>query len=68
MTKSEYIAARIQPLMRMIKPFVHEEERDIVAIKVEIWALRLIADVEQLGAIDLDAVTPGDIPYLDKDL
>jgi len=63
MTKSDYIRARMQPLIRMIKPFVHPEEADHVAIKVEIWALRLIADVEQLGANDLDALTKSDIPY-----
>lgn len=68
MTKSDYIRMRIQPLIRMVKPFVHPEEAEMVSIKVEIWALRLIADIEHLGAIDLDGISPNDIPYLDKDL
>lgn len=66
MTKSDYIRARIQPLIRMVKPFVHEEERDAVAIKVEIWALRLIADVEHLGAIELGDVKQSDFPYSEE--
>lgn len=63
MTKSEYIRARIQPLIRMMKNFVHQEERDSMAIKVEIWALRLIADIEQLGPMDMADLDTKDIPY-----
>ncbi len=68
MTKADYIRARIQPLIRMVKPMVHEEERDTVAMKVEIWALRLITDIEHLGAVDINDLNERDMPYMDKDL
>lgn len=66
MTKSEYIRARIQPLIRMVKPLVHEEERDGVEIKIEIWVLRLLTDVEQLSVISLEELNGDDIPYIEK--
>jgi len=61
MTKSDYIRKRIQPIVRMIKPFVHEEMRDSVELKVENWALRLITDIESL--VKTDVADMPDLPY-----
>jgi len=58
-TKSDFIRRRCEPLFQMVEKFVHPEEKENVRAKVELWILRLIADVEHLAAIDLSDVDTG---------
>ena len=52
MTRSEFVRSQIKPLIEVLKPFINpEDDPKSLERKVELWALRLIIDVD---SCDLD--------------
>lgn len=61
MTKSDFIKKRIEPLIRVLKPFLPpEDDPKLFEIKLEIWVHRLLIDVQ---SFDPASYEEGDIPY-----
>lgn len=56
MTKSEFIRKRCEPLFTMVEKFVHPEEKPVVRARLELWVLRLVTDVQNLGSTDLSDI------------
>ena len=55
MTKSEFIRKKIEPLIEVLRPFMNpEDDPKTFEIKIEIWALRLILDIDSCTYNDDD--------------
>lgn len=59
MTKSEFVREQMKPLVDLLKPYINpEDDPKVLEQKIELWALRLIVDVETI-CTDPDSKTEG---------
>lgn len=49
MTKSQFVREQMRPLMDLLKPYINpEDDPKAFEQKIELWILRLLADVDSI--------------------